>query len=181
MIARSYAPYISAEKFGNGLFHILLFDNEPETLLALVKSGKGLGNGGICHLGELFDKLGSGGVSLFSQCGKNAVAEFIRACRGHDDRRHASAAYGSVVDHLLAAGVLVLREVVVRTVGNAPQLAPAEGEEEFKVGRRLGIEAKGVAPTMSRKSRRLNPWKRGCSRSRSEKLCSMNLVWFVNQ
>ena len=32
------------------------------------------------------------------------------------------------IDHLHAAGVLMLREVVVRAVGNAPELAPAERE-----------------------------------------------------
>ena len=45
------------------------------------------------------------------------------------------------IDHLHAAGVLMLREVVVRAVGNAPELAPAEREEELEVRRCLGVEA----------------------------------------
>ena len=36
----------------------------------------------------------------------------------------------------------MLSEVVVGSVGNTPELAPAEREEELKVGRCLGIEAK---------------------------------------
>ena len=35
----------------------------------------------------------------------------------------------------------MLREVVVRAVGNAPELAPAEREEELEVRRCLGVEA----------------------------------------
>ena len=35
----------------------------------------------------------------------------------------------------------MLSEVIVRAVGNAPELAPTEREHEFKVGCRLGIEA----------------------------------------
>ena len=42
----------------------------------------------------------------------------------------------------LAGGIAVLREVVVGSVGNAPELAPAEREQILKVSRRLGIEAK---------------------------------------
>ena len=49
---------------------------------------------------------------------------------------------GIEVGKILARGVLMLCEVVVGSVGNAPKLAPAEREEELKVGRRLGIEAK---------------------------------------
>ena len=35
----------------------------------------------------------------------------------------------------------MLREVVVGAVGNAPQLAPAEGEQELEVRGGLGVEA----------------------------------------
>ena len=42
----------------------------------------------------------------------------------------------------LARGVDVLRQVVVGSVGNAPELAPAEREEILKVGGCLGVEAK---------------------------------------
>ena len=31
-------------------------------------------------------------------------------------------------------------EIVIRPIGNAPQFAPAEGEQKFNVGGRLGIE-----------------------------------------
>ena len=46
-----------------------------------------------------------------------------------------------VVGQVLARGVLVLGQVVVGAVGHAPQLAPAEGEEELKVGGGFGVEA----------------------------------------
>ena len=45
------------------------------------------------------------------------------------------------VGEILAAGVLVLGQVVVGAVGYAPQLAPAKGEHELKVSGRLGVEA----------------------------------------
>ena len=35
----------------------------------------------------------------------------------------------------------MLRQVIIRAVGNAPELAPAEREQELEVRRRLGIEA----------------------------------------
>ena len=35
----------------------------------------------------------------------------------------------------------MLAQVVIRAVCNAPELAPAEGEEEFEVRRGLGVEA----------------------------------------
>ena len=38
----------------------------------------------------------------------------------------------------------MLLEVIVRAVGDAPQLAPAEREEVFKVRGRLGIEGELV-------------------------------------
>ena len=41
-----------------------------------------------------------------------------------------------------SAGVDMLGKVVVGSVGNAPQLAPAEWEQVLKVGSRLGVEAK---------------------------------------
>ena len=48
---------------------------------------------------------------------------------------------GIEVGHVHTGGVLVLGQVVVGTVGHAPQLAPAEGEHELKVGGSLGVEA----------------------------------------
>ena len=38
----------------------------------------------------------------------------------------------------------VLLQVVIGTVGNAPQLAPAEGEQVLEVGGRLGVEGQLV-------------------------------------
>ena len=35
----------------------------------------------------------------------------------------------------------MLGQVIVRTVGHAPQLAPAEGEQELEVRGGLGVEA----------------------------------------
>ena len=43
--------------------------------------------------------------------------------------------------HVLTGEFLVLGQVVVRAVGNAPELAPAEREQILKVGRGLGVEA----------------------------------------
>ena len=34
------------------------------------------------------------------------------------------------------------RKVIVGAVGDTPELAPAEGEQELKVGRGLGVERK---------------------------------------
>ena len=48
---------------------------------------------------------------------------------------------GVGVGEVLAACVDVLGEVVVRAVGDAPKLSPAEREEELEVGRRFGVEA----------------------------------------
>ena len=47
---------------------------------------------------------------------------------------------GIEVFHGLAGMLLMLLQIVVRAVGHAPQLAPAEREQVFKVGGRLGIE-----------------------------------------
>ena len=46
------------------------------------------------------------------------------------------------VGHVLAGMILMLLQVVVRAVRNAPELAPAEREEELDIGRRLGVEGK---------------------------------------
>ena len=48
---------------------------------------------------------------------------------------------GIEVGQILAGGLLVLGQVVIRAVGDAPQLAPAEGEQELEVRRGLGVEA----------------------------------------
>ena len=45
------------------------------------------------------------------------------------------------VVHVLTRELLVLAQVVVRAVGDAPELAPAEREQILKVGRGLGVEA----------------------------------------
>ncbi len=45
------------------------------------------------------------------------------------------------IGQVLAGGVLVLGQVVVGAVRHAPQLAPAEGEQELKVRGGLGVEA----------------------------------------
>ena len=58
------------------------------------------------------------------------------------DILHHVLALALAVDQLLAARVGMLRQVVVRAVGDAPKLAPAEGEEVLEVGGCLGIEAK---------------------------------------
>ena len=52
---------------------------------------------------------------------------------------------------ILAGVVTVLGKVVVGSVGNTPELAPTEGEEELEVGGCLGIEAKllGIVVTKS--------------------------------
>ena len=43
--------------------------------------------------------------------------------------------------HVLTGELLVLGQVVIRAVGDAPELAPAEREQILKVGRGLGVEA----------------------------------------
>ena len=45
------------------------------------------------------------------------------------------------IRQVFAGRVLMLRQVIIRAVGNAPELAPAEREQELEVRRRLGIEA----------------------------------------
>ena len=45
------------------------------------------------------------------------------------------------IRQILAGRVLMLRQVIIRAVGNAPELAPAKREQELEVRRRLGIEA----------------------------------------
>ena len=56
---------------------------------------------------------------------------------------------GVEVGQILAGHVLVLGQVVVGTVRHAPQLAPAEGEQELEVRGGLGVEAQllGVVVT----------------------------------
>ena len=67
----------------------------------------------------------------------------VRAERRLDDIRDIACVVRRVkVFQALARMVLVLHQVVVRAVGNAPKLAPAEREEELDVGRCLGIEGK---------------------------------------
>ena len=58
---------------------------------------------------------------------------------------------GVEVGQILAGHVLVLGQVVVGTVRHAPQLAPAEGEQELEVRGGLGVEAQllGVVVTQA--------------------------------
>jgi len=66
----------------------------------------------------------------------------VGAQRGLDDVRDVVLVRLLVeIAHVDAGDLLVLREVVVRAVGDAPELAPAEREDELEVGRGLGIEA----------------------------------------
>ena len=46
------------------------------------------------------------------------------------------------VRQILSGNIGMLGKVVVRSVGNAPQLAPAEGEQELNIRSRFGIEGK---------------------------------------
>ena len=48
---------------------------------------------------------------------------------------------GVKIGQVLAGGVLMLGQVIVGAVRYAPQLAPAEGEQELEVRGGLGIEA----------------------------------------
>ena len=66
----------------------------------------------------------------------------VRAERRLDDVGHVFFARDGVgVVNRLAAFLGVLGKVVVRSVGDAPKLAPAECEVIFKIGGRFGIEA----------------------------------------
>ena len=66
----------------------------------------------------------------------------LYAERGLDNVGNIALACGLIeVFKRLAARLDVLGEVVVGSVGNAPKLAPAEGEEVLKVGCSLGVEA----------------------------------------
>ena len=66
----------------------------------------------------------------------------LDAERGLDDIGHVFLVGDGVgVGKVLAGGVDVLSEVVVRAVGDAPQLSPAEGEEELEVRGGFGVEA----------------------------------------
>ena len=58
---------------------------------------------------------------------------------------------GVKVGQVLAGGVLMLGQVVVGAVRHAPQLAPAEGEQELKVRGGLGVEAQllGIVVTQA--------------------------------
>ena len=46
------------------------------------------------------------------------------------------------VGHILSGYILVLRQIVIGTVRNAPQLTPSEREEILDIGRSLAVEAK---------------------------------------
>ena len=69
--------------------------------------------------------------------------------RLHHIRNKALALLLVEIGHVFAGGGLVLGQVVVGTVGHAPQLAPTEGEQELKVRGGLGVEAQllGVVVT----------------------------------
>ena len=60
--------------------------------------------------------------------------------RLYDIRDIAFVGDGVDICHVFAAGVGVLRQVIVSAVGNAPKFAPAEREFEFEVGGGFGIK-----------------------------------------
>ena len=71
---------------------------------------------------------------------KEGQRRAIRAKGRLDDIRNDLLARGRVeVFHALAGGRLVRLQVEIRAVSHAPELAPAEREEVFKVRRRLGV------------------------------------------
>ena len=76
-----------------------------------------------------------------AQDGQHAALHTQRRLDDIGDILHHILALALAVDQLLAADVGVLGQVVVGTIGHAPQLAPAEGEQELKVRGSLGIEA----------------------------------------
>ena len=80
-------------------------------------------------------------VSVNKECKRYAVG----AQRGFDNVRNVVLT-GLLIEvgHILAAVLLMLTEVIIGTVGNAPKLAPSEWEQELEVGSRLGVEAKLV-------------------------------------
>ena len=45
--------------------------------------------------------------------------------------------FGIEIGKVLARCVLMLSKVIVGTVGDTPEFAPSEGEEELEIGRRL--------------------------------------------
>ena len=54
------------------------------------------------------------------------------------------------VGQVLAGVLLVAFQVVVGAVGNAPQLAPAKGEQVLHVGGGLGVEGQLLRPVVSK-------------------------------
>jgi len=76
---------------------------------------------------------------------KEGKEDTVSTKRGLDDIGNISfVGLGIEIVERVAAYVGVLCKVIVGSVGNAPKLAPAEREEEFKVSRCLGVEAKLV-------------------------------------
>ena len=69
-------------------------------------------------------------ASFYAERGLNDIGDVSLVCLGIE------------VGEILVRGVLMLGKVVVGSVGNAPELAPSEREEELEVGGCLGIEAK---------------------------------------
>ena len=70
-------------------------------------------------------------VSINEECKSNSVSTE----RWLDNVGHVVlVGFGIEVLHILAGMLLMLRKVIVGSVRNAPKLAPAEGEQELKVG-----------------------------------------------
>ena len=76
-------------------------------------------------------------ISCAEECQRDAV----RTQRRLNDVRDVLDLLGVVkIGHILTGYFLMLCQVIIGSVRDAPQLAPTEGEEELDVGRRLGIE-----------------------------------------
>ena len=94
-----------------------------------------------------------GAEVFFVVCvGQDGEEETFNAERRLDDIRYvALVGFGIKIVKCFAAGLDVLCEVVVGSVGNAPELAPSEREQEFEVCGCLGIEAKllGIVVTQA--------------------------------
>ena len=67
----------------------------------------------------------------------------VRAQRRLDDVGNITGLFDIVkISQILSGGVLVLGQVIIGPVRDAPQLTPAEGEQELDVRGRFGIEGK---------------------------------------
>ena len=85
----------------------------------------------------------------------SALQFLFVVCGAEERQHHAVRAQGRLDDirdvflfhlivkvaHVLTGHILMLRQVVIRTVRNAPQLAPAKREQEFDIRRSFAVEA----------------------------------------